>query len=313
MSGTLITGGAGSLGREITRQLIAENVHQRIVIYSRDEGKQQAMREEIPEGGPDGVRYMLGDICDTDRLTAAMKYCDRVIHCAALKMIDTCEYDVYEATRINVMGTLSVAKACTRSHIPRAIYVSTDKAVDPVSTYGFTKGLAEDIWIHSNLHSDTCSFMATRYGNVISSAKSVFHQWEKLRMEGKPIPVTHPDVTRYYWTLSNAANFVLKRLEDGSRGIIYAPSMRSYLIHDIAKLYGTPTITGWRCPEKIHEILWTDHETSYTTEVGDYYAVYPESHPWGDCPMIGTPVTTTCSSKNHISDFKKDFIDGHTP
>jgi len=295
MSGTLITGGAGSLGREVARQIHTADPTERIVVYSRDEGKQQAMMQELPEGGPVGLRYMLGDICDTERITQAMKGCDRVVHAAALKMIDRCEYDPWEAIRINVQGTVSVAKACLKAGIKQAVFVSSDKSVDPVSTYGFTKALGEDAWIHANLLGDGC-FFCVRYGNVVASNKSMFHGWELLKKQGKPIPVTHADATRFYWTLSDAASFVLKRLTDGKRGMIYVPSMHSYSILDIARTYGTPEVIGWRCPEKVHEILWTDHETTYTKQVGDYYTVSPETHPWGPCDTTGKPVNKPLSS-----------------
>jgi UDP-N-acetylglucosamine 4,6-dehydratase len=307
MSGILVTGGAGSLGREVTRQLVEDNPHQRIVIYSRDEGKQAAMREEIPEGGPDGVRYMLGDVCDTERLITAMRGCDRVVHCAAVKMIEVAEYDTLEAVRINVQGTVSVAKACVKSGVQRAVFVSSDKAVDPVSTYGITKALGEDVWIHGNVYGVT-SFACVRYGNVIASNKSMFHAWQRLRDAGKPIPVTNTDATRFYWRLEKAAEFVVDTLTSGLRGCVRVPKMKGYRINDIAKLYGDTYTVGWRCPEKVHEILWSDHETTFTRNHCDSYVVYPESHPWGPCEPEGYSVDAPLSSSHVIGDFAKDFL-----
>ena len=302
MSGTLVTGGAGSLGREIVRQIWTRNPTERIVIYSRDEGKQAAMEQEIPEGGPVGPRYMLGDIGDTDRLVRAMQSCDRVVHAAAQKMIDSCEYDTWAAIQTNVDGTVSVAKACLRAGVSRAVFVSSDKAPHSCSTYGHTKALGEDAWIHGNLLGD-CKFFCVRYGNVIGSAKSVFHAWHRLAEQGTPLPVSHPDATRFYWTVAEAAQFCRDRLADGKRGCVYVPRMNSYRMMDIARTYSSNiTISGWRCPEKLHEQLWTDHETTYTRSLGDYYCIYPETHPWCvDLEMPGTVVDRPLTSSDNPS------------
>lgn len=306
--GVLITGGAGSLGSEVVKMLHRQDPKRRLVVYSRDEGKHQALRREVPEGGSAGVRYMIGDIRDTDRLAMAMTGCTYMIHAAAMKMIDTCEYEAWEATDINVNGTISVAKACLRAGVKHAVYVGTDKCPDPVSTYGRTKGLAEDVWIHSNTYGP-CTFDAVRYGNVIGSNKSMFHHWKQLRLQGKPIPVTHPDATRFYWTIDAAAKFVVRVLsaDSGRRGCVYIPKMKSYRIMDIARLYGEPEIVGWRCPEKVHECLWTDHESTYTRNEGDYYVLYPETHPWqGDMQMPGAAVRPVTSTDT-LSDLKADY------
>lgn len=275
----LITGGAGFLGREITRQLLGTFPDCTIVIYSRDEGKQQAMRQEIPEGGAFGVRYMLGDVCDTERLKMAMSNCEYVIHAAAMKMVDSCEYDAMEAHRINVDGTKSVIRACLTSGVCAAINIGTDKIPNPIGVYGLTKAIAESLWIHANTYGH-CSFNGVRYGNVIGSAKSVFHKWR----DASSIEVTHEDCTRFFWTVSSAAKFCIDTLlsESGRRGLIFVPSMMSYRIMDIAAQYKKPiTITGFRCPEKIHEQLYSDSEAerSFVRESGTT-VIFPYSHPW---------------------------------
>lgn len=259
----LITGGAGFLGSHLAKRLIDENPSDTVVIYSRDEGKHQAMRAKIPEGGRCGARYMLGDICDYDRLCMAMKCADYVYHCAAMKCIDACEYDSMEAARTNVDGTRSVIRACIACGVKRAVHIGTDKAVDPVSVYGKTKALAEALWVQANTYGD-CEFYGVRYGNVAGSSKSVFHSWSRLRKEGKKIPLTSATATRFYWHVDEAVDFVRNIMEPTvatARGSIFFPeNMASYSMADIAGLYGTPEVVGWRCPEKEHEVLLTEEE-----------------------------------------------------
>jgi UDP-N-acetylglucosamine 4,6-dehydratase len=256
----LITGGAGFLGRELTRQILAEHPDYTVIVYSRDEGKHQSMRAEIPEGGDHGARYMLGDICDHDRLRMAIRGVDQVYHCAAMKMIDACEYDSMEAARVNVDGTRSVIRACILENVRRAIHIGTDKAVDPVSVYGKTKALAESLWVQANTYGK-CEFLGVRYGNVAGAHKSVFHLWAKLRKEGKSIPVTSETATRFYWHVKDAARFVQMVMASNiPRGCVVVPAMTSYHMIEIAENFGESVVVGWRCPEKEHEILWSEYE-----------------------------------------------------
>ena len=289
MRGVLITGGAGTLGREITRVLHESDPTLRIVIYSRDEGKHAAMSREFPEGGPVGIRYMLGDIRDYNRLTMAMTGCDTVIHAASMKMIDRCEYDAWEAVGINVHGTQIVAQACQDMDVENALFISTDKSPAPVSTYGRTKAMAEDIWIHANNYGK-CNFHAVRYGNVIAAAKSAFHTWQQQAALGNPVTVTSMEATRFFWEAPAAADFCVDHIV-ADPGCIYIPRMHSYRIADVARSYSENiVVTGWRCPEKTHEELWTDWENQNVRDHGDYYCLYPATHSWGDIIMTGTPV-----------------------
>jgi len=305
----LITGGSGTLGQELVRQLQAQDPNRRIVIYSRDEGKQAAMAREFPEGGPVGLRYMLGDVCDTERLKMALKGVTdvtHVIHAAAMKMIDKCEMDSIEATRINVMGTLSVAKACIQSGVARAIYISTDKSPDACSLYGLTKRMAESIWVHSNCYG-SCQFDCVRYGNVLGSNKSVMLTWKNQARLGEAITVTEADATRFFWRIREAAAFTLKTLARDSRGVIYIPKMKSYRIMDMATVFSAKNIkmTGFRCPEKMHECLWTDWENGWVRDLGDCYALYPMIHPWiVKMAMPGQQVDKPLRSCDCLSDVK---------
>jgi UDP-N-acetylglucosamine 4,6-dehydratase/5-epimerase len=260
------------------------------------------MRRTLPEGGPTGIRYMLGDVRNYDRLMQAMTGIDTVIHCAAMKMIDSCEYDAWEAASTNTIGTQTVARACIDAGVSRALLVSTDKAADPVSTYGRSKALAEDLWIHGNTYGE-CQFVAVRYGNVIASAKSVFHHWAQLAAEGKPIPVTHMDATRFYWTLTEAARFCIRHAtEPVQRGVTYIPKMRSWSMKHIAESYGTGIEEiGWRCPEKVHETLWSDWECEHVREQPGRYALYPMLHPWGHQTTYGAPMAEPVTSADMLT------------
>jgi len=273
-----------------------------LVVYSRDEGKQAAMARTFPEGGPDGLRYMLGDVCDTERLTMAMRGITHVIHAAAMKMIDKCEWDAFEATRINVMGTLSVVKACMRTGVHRAIYISTDKAPNSCGVYGATKRLGEEIWTHANTYGPT-EFDCVRYGNVRGSNKSVFQTWKALAATGKTIELTSGTATRFFWDVKDAASFCLRALECDTRGMIYIPKMQSYKMADMARQFTDKIIiTGYRCPEKDHEILWTDWEHQWVRDLGWAYCLYPMIHPWTiNMDMRGQPVQQQVTSENSLA------------
>lgn len=273
-----ISGGSGSLGRAIARKL---QHAQRVVIYSRTEGRQQDMAQELPEGGASGIRYFLGDICDYDRLRMAVKGCLIVVHCAAMKMIDSCTYNVFESVKNNVHGTENIAKACLAEGVKQALFISSDKACNAVSSYGSEKFLGEQIFISSNHYGQT-RFNCVRYGNVIGSAKSAFHLWKQQAEKGEPVTVTHKDMTRFYWQVDEAADFVIKMLQNTSdRGCIYIPKMKSYKISDIAKTYSDKLkYTGIRCPEKIHEELVSETEAFNTCDRRGYYVIYPSYHEW---------------------------------
>jgi UDP-N-acetylglucosamine 4,6-dehydratase len=263
------------------------------------------MAQRIREGGSSGIRYFLGDICDYDRLCLAMKGCDIVIHAAAMKMIDACEYNVLESIKNNVLGTENVVRACLENNVSKAIFVSSDKACDPISTYGAEKFLGERIFINSNNYGK-CKFNCVRYGNVIGSNKSVFHLWDKQAIAGETLTVTHHDMTRFFWMVSHAADFIINKIPLEDRGVVYIPKMKSFRIIDIARSYSPDVqITGLRCSEKLHERLVSEVEVEDTYDRGDYYVIYPKQHPWVmDLPKdLGTKVSSSTNFTS--SDYSK--------
>lgn len=284
-----ISGGTGTLGKQITASLMdLQHINtalqpEKIVIYSRDEAKHAAMRELYPEGPPGPVRYRIGDICDPDRLVTAMQDCTHVIHTAALKRIDTCEREPYDAARVNVTGTINVATACRRVGIQQALYISTDKACDSVSVYGATKQVGERLWVQANMYGG-CRYSAVRYGNVLGSRGSVAQTWRAAAAEGKPLMLMHKDMTRFFWSISEAAEFVIKKFlpDQWETGVVYVPKLQAYKMLDLAKQYSEDIqiLNRLRTNEKVHEILVSSTEVRNCYDQGAYYVIYPAHHDW---------------------------------
>jgi len=272
MSGILITGGTGTFGRAFARHLIRHDMADRIVIFSRDEQKQEEMAREINDPIK-GLRFMLGDVRDFPRLFMAMHGIDIVIHAAALKIVPKCEYDPIEAVRTNVGGAENVIRASIAAGVKRVIGLSTDKAVSPINLYGATKLVAERLFIAANHLSgspgnpDATRFSCVRYGNVANSRGSVIPLFKKLAAEGKSLPITHPEMTRFWITIEDAVKFVVQRLSDMTGGEVFIPRMPSFRIMDLADaierehehIVGTHII-GMRPGEKVHENLITPHD-----------------------------------------------------
>lgn len=268
MTIALVIGGTGSLGKILVPKLLEE--YSQVRVLSRDEHKQIQMQSEIKSGNVD---YFIGDIRDHNRLYYAIKGVDVVFHLAAIKSVDKAEYNPNEAVSINITGTQNIIDQCIKHDVPKAIFTSTDKAVEPLNIYGSSKMTAEKLWILSNAyvgHGRT-KFSAVRYGNVIGSNSSVIDKWSKG--ENK---LTNPDMTRFWITINEAAEFVLLASRSMHRGEVFIPKMKSSTMMDLANAYGiTPTITGIRVGEKMHETLIGKHESSYATDVGGYYILWP--------------------------------------
>jgi UDP-N-acetylglucosamine 4,6-dehydratase len=272
----------------------------KIVIYSRDEQKQEEMAREL--AGLDvhsRLRFFLGDVRDEMRLRSAMRDIDTVIHAAALKIVPKCEYDPIEAVRTNVGGAENVIQASIACGVGRVIALSTDKAVAPVNLYGATKLTAERLFIAANHLSGSIGnrnatrFSVVRYGNVSGSRGSVIPLFKKFVAEGKPLPITHPEMTRFWITIDQATDFVVQRWRDMYGGEIFIPRMPSFRIVDLAIAIenpkeiefqgipmpitgGHPYIIGMRPGEKIHETLITPHDTPRLVHCPQHFVIEPE-------------------------------------
>lgn len=265
-----ITGGTGSLGRALTRQqdILADNYITQIRVISRDEQKQASLEREY--SGRIELRTVLGDVRSLERIRLGLRASDYVIHAAALKMIERVEKDVPEAIQTNIQGTLNVQRACLENRqMIAACLVSTDKAVNPLNSYGFTKAMAEKAWKWGNQVS-AVKFKVCRYGNVFGSRGSVIELWVNQAKEKKPLTITHEEMTRFFITVDEAAKFILSHLFIGNQKRdkeLIVPSMRSCKMLDIAseinRQVGSEagfSLVGMRADEKLHEELATMHE-----------------------------------------------------
>jgi UDP-N-acetylglucosamine 4,6-dehydratase len=265
----LITGGTGSFGKAFSKWLLKNDSPRKLIIFSRDWLKQQQMREEL--GDPDNVRWFIGDVRDLGRLKRAFYGVDIVIHAAAIKDIDACTYNPYEALQTNVNGSQNVVDACIDCNVDKAILISTDKAVNATNTYGKTKALAENIFIDSWAYAagHKTKFAVCRYGNVLGSSGSVIPKFKKMIADGaKSLPLTSCDMTRYFFPMEDAIKLVYDSLMTMTGREIFIPNMKSARIVDLIAAFDKPFyLVGIRPGEKLHETLYSDeHETSETAE-----------------------------------------------
>ena len=270
----LITGGTGSFGRWLTRDLLKRNP-QEIRIYSRDEEKQLEMNHDFSDPR---IKFIIGDVRDYDRLLEATKEVQILYHAAALKIVPMCEDHPLEALKTNTLGTVNVKKVVIRNNVERSLLISTDKAVKPINLYGMTKAIAEKIWV-SNEFVTKSKFAVVRYGNVIGSRGSIVPYFNQLIKENKPLPITHSSMTRFLITLQQAVKLVFYATETMQGGEIFVPKLSACNIIDLAKVLGSENypleIVGIRPGEKIHECLLQEDEFRRVDETENYYVIYP--------------------------------------
>lgn len=250
----LITGGTGSMGTAFTKYLI-DKPPKKLIIFSRDWLKQKNLKNEL--GKISWVRFFIGDVRDKDRLIRALKDVDIVIHAAAIKDLESCEYNPSEAMLTNVEGTQNIIDACIENKVEKCLFISTDKAVNPINTYGTSKAMAEKLWLNANKYAanDNIKFSICRYGNVVGSNGSVVPVWKKLIKEGiKELPITHKDCTRFWFEMKDVMKFLENSIERMKGNEIFIPKLPSIRIIDLAKAFNKPyKIIGLRPGEKIHE------------------------------------------------------------
>lgn len=277
MKSILITGGSGSFGQAFTKHILNSHRLTRIAIYSRGEHLQEEMESKFKD---DRLRFFIGDVRDLDRLEMAMRGVDTVIHAAALKIVPTAEYNPTECIATNITGAENVVKAAIRAGVQRVIALSTDKAVNPINLYGASKLAAEKIFTAAHfLAAGTCRFHVVRYGNVSGSRGSVLPLFLKLKAEGRELPVTHEDMTRFWITMDQAIGLVMDSISldhPNAKPTIMIPKIPSIRIMDLAKAIGNKIlITGIRPGEKLHETLITEDEARFTSESPDSYCIQP--------------------------------------
>ena len=281
----LITGGTGSLGKELTKIILEKwpNVR-RLVIYSRDEQKQFQMAQEYPESKYPAIRYFIGDVRDLERLKRAFTDIDYVIHAAAMKHVHIAEYNPDECVKTNIGGAENVIKACLSSNVSRVVALSTDKACAPINLYGATKLTSDKLFIAANniRGKQDIKFSVVRYGNVMGSNGSVIPFFMNKRQEGV-LPITDPNMTRFNISLKGGVDMVLHALDEAWGGELYVPKIPSYKITDVAEAVGPncqQEIVGIRPGEKIHEEMITSSDSFTTYDLGKYYVILPQVTNW---------------------------------
>lgn len=279
----LITGGTGSFGKCFTRYALEHYNPKKIIIYSRDEFKQFNMENDFRKYDPEHkLRFFIGDVRDRDRMERAFENVDYVIHAAALKQVPACEYNPDEAIKTNIHGAQNVIDAALKTGVKKVVALSTDKAVNPVNLYGGTKLVSDKLFIAANAYvgaKDTC-FSIVRYGNVAGSRGSVIPFFESLIEQGKTeLPITDFRMTRFWISLEQGVELVIKALEEAKGGETFISKIPSFKITDLAEamLPGcTKKEVGIRPGEKLHEVMVTTEDSFTTYEYDKHYIIYPQ-------------------------------------
>ena len=278
----LVTGGTGSFGRKFVELMLREYHPHKLIVFSRDELKQH----EMQTAGFDhaSLRYFIGDVRDQQRLERAFAGVTVVVHAAAMKQVPACEYNPFEAIQTNVMGGRNVIDAALNAGVRRILFLSTDKAVNPVNLYGATKLCAEKMFVQANAYSglqDT-RFSCARYGNVLGSRGSVVPVFIRQRATRR-ITITDPRMTRFWITLEQGVRFVVRCLEQMHGGEIFVPKIPSMKMLELAEALAPGCemqVIGIRPGEKLHEVLLSEDEARNSLELDDMYVVQPAYAWW---------------------------------
>lgn len=291
----LITGGTGSLGKVLVRRLLSGELGmpRKIIVFSRDEAKQHAMRVEylqkanatdevIYQNFKERLEFRIGDVRDFHSLASVLTEAEVVFNAAALKQVPACEYFPYQAVMTNVLGPENIVRAIQELQLPveTVVGISTDKACKPVNVMGMTKAIQERVFIQANIRCPNTRFICVRYGNVLASRGSVIPLFHEQIKNGGPVTITTVDMTRFLLSLNQAVDTVFAAFHGAQRGETYIPRVPSARVTDIVDLLigGRPIqsiVTGIRPGEKVHEILVSEEECHRTVERGNYYAILP--------------------------------------
>ena len=288
----LITGGTGSFGNHFTEYVLKHYKPKKIIIYSRDEFKQFNMANKFKQY-EDIMRFFIGDVRDKERLLRALGGVDYVIHAAALKQVPACEYNPIEAVRTNIDGAINVVNAVLDTpSVKRVVALSTDKSVNPINLYGGTKLVSDKLFIAANAYSGAkdVRFAVVRYGNVAGSRGSVIPFFKQIiENGGKKLPITDYRMTRFWISLEEGVELVIKALEEAKGGETFISKIPSFKIIDLAQamLPGCemPEV-GIREGEKLHEVMVTREDSATTYEYEKHYIIYPHYNWWGEEKLI---------------------------
>jgi UDP-N-acetylglucosamine 4,6-dehydratase len=277
----LVTGGTGSFGSRFVERMVSAYHPRRLVVFSRDELKQSQLAARVQDPS---LRFFIGDVRDRDRLQRAMHGIDVVIHAAALKQVPACEYNPFEAVKTNVLGANNVIEAAIDQGVERVVALSTDKAVNPVNVYGATKLCAEKMFVQGNSYAGGLKtrMAVVRYGNVVGSRGSVIPLFLDQR-DGGELTITDERMTRFWLTLDEGVDFVMRAVERMQGGEIFVPKIPSMRVIDLARAIAPDAslkVVGVRPGEKLHEVLLSSDESRHSVDVDGMYVVQPVYAGW---------------------------------
>lgn len=305
-SSILITGGTGSFGKAFIDYALKNFDPKRIVIFSRDELKQYEARQRFNDDPR--LRWFIGDIRDQHRLKRAMHNIDYVVHAAALKQVDTAEYNPFEYVQTNIIGSQNVVEAAIDTGVKKIVALSTDKASSPLNLYGATKLAADKLFQSANHYAAgyESRFSVVRYGNVMGSRGSVIPFFKKLAAEGKPLPITDSRMTRFWITLPQAVQFVVDSFDLMVGGELYVPRIPSMKLTDLVEAVAPGSETcemGIRPGEKLHEEMISEDDSRRTLLLDNRYVVLPTIADWGDfVAPEGTPLPDGFAYRSNTND-----------
>ena len=309
-SSILVTGGTGSFGKAFLRYVLDNEDPKRVVVFSRDELKQHEVRRLF--GDDPRLRWFIGDIRDRNRLERAMHGVDYVVHAAALKQVDTAEYNPFEYVQTNVYGSQNVIEAAIDQGVQKVVALSTDKASSPINLYGATKLCSDRMFVSANhyaAHHPT-RFSVVRYGNVMGSRGSVIPVFRDLAARGESLPITDKRMTRFWITLPQAVQFVIDSFDQMAGGELYVPRIPSMRVTDLAEAVAPGAATheiGIRPGEKLHEEMIAADDSRRTLRLGDRYVIMPYVAGWGyEPPAHGEPVEDGWSYQSDSNDLWLD-------
>lgn len=287
----LITGGTGSFGHHFVDYVLQHYTPKKIIIYSRDEFKQFNMQNAYKEHS-EVLRFFIGDVRDKERLRRAMNGVDYVIHAAALKQVPSCEYNPIEAIKTNINGAVNVIDAALDTGVKKVVALSTDKSVSPINLYGSTKMVSDKLFCAANAYSGAngTTFAVVRYGNVAGSRGSVIPFFQNIIDNGgTELPITDYRMTRFWISLEQGVELVIKALEESRGGETFISKIPSFKITDLAKAMlpnGTTKEIGIREGEKLHEVMVPAEDSSRTYEYENHYIIYPNYNWWNPNKLI---------------------------
>lgn len=283
----LVTGGTGSFGKKFIEMIFERCTPKKVIIYSRDEYKQYLVKQKFAlKPYADRLRFFIGDVRDRERLYRAFDGVDYVIHAAAMKQVPACEYNPFEAIKTNIHGAQNIVDAAIDRGVKKVVALSTDKAVNPINLYGGTKLVSDKLFISANAYSGDkhTVFSVVRYGNVAGSRGSVVPLFKKLIDDGvKTLPITDVRMTRFWITLEEGVELVLKALEESRGGETYISKIPSFYITELAKSFNEDieiSEIGIREGEKIHEVMISVDDSRHTYEYEKHFIIYPEFDWW---------------------------------